>query len=115
MATTPMRIRLDPETDRALRDAARGRGMPVATLAVQLVRSGLANRETSPDSAAHPLVAATESLLDWEPDDERDRAAMEAAEQYARMAALGSVPAVREWLVLVHRLLTRVQWASEDD
>jgi hypothetical protein len=114
MATTPMRIRLDPETDRALRDAARGRGMPVATLAAQLVRSGLAG-ETLPDSAAHPLVAATSSLLDWEPDDERDRAVMEACEQYARMGAAGSVPAVREWLVLVHRLLTSVQWASEDD
>jgi hypothetical protein len=114
MATTPMRIRLDPETDRALRDAARDREMPVATLAVQLIRSELAG-ETLPEPATHPLVAATKSLLDWEPDDERDRAAMEAAEQYARMAALGSVPAVREWLVLVHRLLTSVQWASEDD
>jgi hypothetical protein len=107
MATTPMRIRLNPETDKALREAARERGVPVATLAAQLVRDGLAG-DTLPKPAEHPLIAATEDMLNWNPDDERHRVWMEAAEQYARMAAAGSVPAVREWQTLMYRLMERV-------
>jgi hypothetical protein len=107
MTSVPMRIRLDPETDQALRNAAREREMPVATLAAQLVRFGLAG-DTLPEPAAHPLVAATVDLLDWVPDDECQRVEMEAAEQYARMAAAGSVPAVREWARLMRGLVLGV-------
>jgi hypothetical protein len=106
MASVPMRIRLDPETDQALRNAAREREMPVATLAAQLVRSGLRG-DTLLTPEAHPLVAATADML-WEPDDDCDRVAMEAAGQYARMAAAGSVPAVREWAHLMRGLVLGV-------
>jgi hypothetical protein len=108
MTSVPMRVRLDPETDQALRNAARDREMPVATLAAQLVRSGVAG-DTLPKPAAHPLVAATKEMLDWPADDDCQRVQMEAAGQYARMAAAGSVPAVDAWERSMRSLLMSLE------